>query len=149
MSSFRFESSCARDGGMWWIILHRGGPYLVVLSSGCGDFIFTMSHTATRASWPYMDTSPPPGTDVTKKLKFIYGHDDALVAVWLMVKKSSRPEERTTKYDPPRCNMIHHIPPSRSHDDSKRKDDISHKLKNINKFKKSKFKKQNSKIFQK
>jgi hypothetical protein len=55
MSSFRFESSCARDGGMWWIILHRGGPYLVVLSSGCGDFIFTMSHTATRASWPYMD----------------------------------------------------------------------------------------------
>jgi hypothetical protein len=31
MSSFRFESSCTRDGGMWWIILHRKGrPYLVV-----------------------------------------------------------------------------------------------------------------------
>ena len=39
MSPFRFESSCARDGGMWWIILHRGGPYLVVLSSGCGEFL--------------------------------------------------------------------------------------------------------------
>jgi hypothetical protein len=30
MSPFRFESSCARDGGMWWIIFQRGGPYLVV-----------------------------------------------------------------------------------------------------------------------
>ena len=56
MLPFRFESSCARDGGIWWIILHRGGSYLVVLSSGCGDFVFTTSHHATRASsWPYMD----------------------------------------------------------------------------------------------
>jgi hypothetical protein len=38
MSSFRFESSCAHDGGMWWIILHRGGLYLVVLSSGSEEF---------------------------------------------------------------------------------------------------------------
>ena len=54
MSPFRFESSCAWDGGMWWIILHRARPYLVVLSSGCGEFFY--SHTATRASsWPYMD----------------------------------------------------------------------------------------------
>ena len=31
MSPFRFESSCARDGGMWWIILQRkGGAYLIV-----------------------------------------------------------------------------------------------------------------------
>jgi hypothetical protein len=31
MSPFRFESSCAWDGGMLWIILQRkGGPYLVV-----------------------------------------------------------------------------------------------------------------------
>jgi hypothetical protein len=37
MSPFRFESSCARDSGMWWIILHRGEPYLVVLSSECGE----------------------------------------------------------------------------------------------------------------
>jgi hypothetical protein len=64
MSPFRFELSCARDGGMWWIILHRGGPYL-----------------------------PHPGTDVTNYLnvqKSIYGHDDALVVAWLMVKKNSR-----------------------------------------------------------
>ena len=57
MTPFRFESSCARVGGMSWIILQRrvGEPYLVVLSSECGMF-FTMSHTATRASsWPYMD----------------------------------------------------------------------------------------------
>jgi hypothetical protein len=32
-----------------------------------------------------------------KKLKSIYGHDDPLVAVWLMVKKSRTP---TTKYGP-------------------------------------------------
>jgi hypothetical protein len=31
MSPFRFESSYARDGGMWWNIFQRkGGPYLVV-----------------------------------------------------------------------------------------------------------------------
>ena len=31
MTPFRFESSCALDDGMWWIILQRkGGPYLVV-----------------------------------------------------------------------------------------------------------------------
>ena len=30
----------------------------------------------------------------------------------------------TTKYGPPPCNMIHHIPPSQAHDDSKRKGDI-------------------------
>ena len=53
MSPFRFESSCARDGGMWWIILHRRGDH--IWSSGCGEFV-TMSHTATRgSSWPYMD----------------------------------------------------------------------------------------------
>jgi hypothetical protein len=51
----------------FWVIMRSGrrnmmnhtasrGSYLVVLSSGCGDFVFTMSHTATRASsWPYMD----------------------------------------------------------------------------------------------
>ena len=54
MSPFCFESSCARDGGMWWIILHRRrGPYLVV---GVRGILLTMSHTATRgSSWPYMD----------------------------------------------------------------------------------------------
>ena len=31
MTPFRFESSCARDGGMWWIRFQRcGGPYLIV-----------------------------------------------------------------------------------------------------------------------
>ena len=44
MSSFRFESSCDRDGGMWWIILHRGGSYLVVLSSRCEDFFHHESY---------------------------------------------------------------------------------------------------------
>ena len=54
MSPFCFESSCARDGGMWGVILHRRrGPYLVV---GVWEILFTMSHTATRgSSWPYMD----------------------------------------------------------------------------------------------
>ena len=33
---------------------------------------------------PYRGIAPLPGTDVTKNLKFIYGHDD--VAVWLMLK---------------------------------------------------------------
>ena len=32
----------------------------------------------------------PPRTDVTKKFISIYGHDDALVAVWLMVKQMPR-----------------------------------------------------------
>ena len=68
--------------------------------------------------------NPNPGTDVTKYLKSIYGHDDALVAVWLMVKEFPAPDKRTTKYGPPRCNIIHHLPPSRAHDDSKRKGDI-------------------------
>jgi hypothetical protein len=35
------------------------------------------------------------------------------------------PRTSTTKYGPPfRWNMFHHIPPSRAHDDSKRKGDI-------------------------
>jgi hypothetical protein len=55
MTPFRFESSCARDGGMWWIILHRGDHIWSFFRRGAGNF-FTMSHTATReASWPYMD----------------------------------------------------------------------------------------------
>jgi hypothetical protein len=37
---------------------------------------------------------------------------------------SPHSDERTTKYGSPRCNMIHHIPLSRAHDDSKRKGDI-------------------------
>ena len=54
MSPFCFESSCARDGGMWWITLHRRrGSYLVV---GVRGILFTMSHTATTgSSWPYMN----------------------------------------------------------------------------------------------
>ena len=36
-------------------------------------------------------------------------------------KKIRTPDERTAKYGPPRCNMIHHIPPSRAHDDLKPK----------------------------
>jgi hypothetical protein len=31
--------------------------------------------------------NPTPGTDVTSHLKSIYGHDDALVALWLTVKE--------------------------------------------------------------
>jgi len=48
---FRFESSRARDGRMWWIILHRGGT--IFGRRGVGND-FSMSHTAT-SSWPYMD----------------------------------------------------------------------------------------------
>ena len=44
MFPFRFESSCARDCWIWRIILHRGGSYLVVLSSGCGDFFYHESY---------------------------------------------------------------------------------------------------------
>jgi hypothetical protein len=70
MSPFRFESSCARDGGMWWIILHWGDHIWSFFRRGAGN-LFTMSHTATRAaSWPYMDfkflvTSVPRGADVS------------------------------------------------------------------------------------
>jgi hypothetical protein len=39
-----------------------------------------------------------------------------------MVKEFPAPT--TTKYGPFHCNMIHHIPPSRAHDDSKGKDVI-------------------------
>jgi hypothetical protein len=39
-------------------------------------------------------------------------------------EKSPHPDERTTKYGSPRCNMIHHIPSTRAHCDSKRKGDI-------------------------
>jgi hypothetical protein len=41
-SSFRFESSCSRDGEMWWIILQRKGPYLVV--GGVGNFFYHESY---------------------------------------------------------------------------------------------------------
>jgi hypothetical protein len=39
---------------------------------------------------PYMGITPLPGTDVTKKMISIYGHDDPL-ALWLMVKKIPAP----------------------------------------------------------
>ena len=39
-----------------------------------------------------------PGTDVTKNLKSIYGHNDPLVALWLMKRI---PRSPTTKYAPP------------------------------------------------
>ena len=55
MTPFHFESSCDRDGGMWWIILHRGGHIWSFFRRDAGNS-FTTSHTATRASsWPYMD----------------------------------------------------------------------------------------------
>ena len=82
----------------------------------------------------YKGITPPPETEVTKNLKFIYGHDHALVVVWLMVKEFPAPP--TTKYGPFRCNMIHRIPPSRAHDDSKRKGDISQKFQNKKRNKK-------------
>ena len=53
MSPFRFESSCAGDGGMWWIIFQWGGS--IFGRRGTGNS-FSMSHSATRgSSWPYMD----------------------------------------------------------------------------------------------
>ena len=64
MSPFSFESSCARDGGMWWIIFQWRGT--IFGRRGAGNS-FTMSHTATRgSSWPYMNfnffvTSVPGG----------------------------------------------------------------------------------------
>ena len=36
MLPFRFESSCARDGGIWWIILHRGGHIWLFFRRGAG-----------------------------------------------------------------------------------------------------------------
>ena len=60
---FRFESSRARDGGMWWIIFaSKGGT--IFSRQGTGN-VFTMTHTAT-SSWPYMNfkffvTSVPGG----------------------------------------------------------------------------------------
>jgi hypothetical protein len=51
MSPFRFKSSCARDGGMWWIILHRGDhiwssgwvfflPWVILRREGRHDHIW-------------------------------------------------------------------------------------------------------------
>ena len=40
----KYSHDCARDDGMRWIILHRGGPYLVVLSSGCGHLFYHESY---------------------------------------------------------------------------------------------------------
>ena len=39
MTPFRFESSCARDGGMWWIILHRGDHIWSFFRRGAGIFL--------------------------------------------------------------------------------------------------------------
>ena len=41
-----------------------------------------------------------------------------------MTHAENIPRTPATKYGPPRWNMVHHIPPSRAHDDSKRKGDI-------------------------
>ena len=60
------------------------------------------------AHMSYKGIAPPSGTDVTKNLKSIYGHDDALVAVWLMVKEFPAPDDQI--WFPLR--WIHHIPPS-------------------------------------
>ena len=43
------------------------------------------------AHMPYKGITLHPGTDVTKNLKSIYGDDDALVAVWIMVKEFPAP----------------------------------------------------------
>jgi hypothetical protein len=92
---------------------------------------------------PYKDTSPPLGTDVTKELKSIYGHDAALVAVWLMVNKFPHPDERTTKYGPlDAIWFITFYRPERMMTQNGRV--TSHK--NSKKFKNSIFKKKNSKI---
>ena len=78
-----FESSCARDGGMWWIILHWGDHIWSFFRRGAGN-CFTMSHTATRAaSWPYMDvkvfvTSVPRGGDVS-----LYGIWAGSTHIWV------------------------------------------------------------------
>ena len=39
MTPFRFESSCARDGEMWWIILHRGDHIWSFFRRGAGIFL--------------------------------------------------------------------------------------------------------------
>ena len=46
MSPFHFESSCARDSGMWWIILQRRGNH--IWSSGCGEFFYRESYCDQR-----------------------------------------------------------------------------------------------------
>ena len=68
----------------------------------------------------YKGITPTPGTDVTKNLKSIYGHDEPLVAVWLMVKEFPAP--RRPNMVPPSLDLSHSA--SRAHDDSKRKGDI-------------------------
>ena len=42
MSPFRFKSPCARDGGMWWIILQRWGDH--IWSPGCREFFYHESY---------------------------------------------------------------------------------------------------------
>jgi hypothetical protein len=106
-----------------------------ISSRECG-FLDTPK-TRGVAAVPYMGRPHPfpisgnnPTPELTSQKNWIFkkftlfGHDDALVAVWLMVNNYPQPDERTTKYGPRGCNMTHHILPSRARNDSKRKGDI-------------------------
>ena len=46
MTPFRFESLCARDDGMWWIIFQRWGDH--IWSSWCGEFFYHESYCDER-----------------------------------------------------------------------------------------------------
>jgi hypothetical protein len=48
MTPFRFESSCARDGGMWWIILHRGDHIWSFFRRGAGIYFYHESYCDER-----------------------------------------------------------------------------------------------------
>ena len=75
------------------------------------------------AHFPYKGIIPPPPPN--------WRHKKFEIHIWSwrrsrhsMTHAENIPHTPTTKYAPPRWNMIHHIPPSRAHDDSKRKDVI-------------------------
>ena len=62
------------------------------------------------AHMSYKGITPPRNWRHQKYLKFIYGHDDALVAVWLMVKEFPAP--RRPNMVPPSLDSSHSTVPS-------------------------------------
>ena len=62
--------------------------HILVPLKTCG--VMASSYMGRPRPFPIYGHNPP-GTDVTKKLKSIYGQDDAIVAVWLTVKEFPAP----------------------------------------------------------
>ena len=62
--------------------------HILVPLKTCG--VMASSYMGRPRPFPIYGHNPP-GTDVTKKLKSIYGQDDAIVALWLTVKEFPAP----------------------------------------------------------